>query len=47
MSTGKGRRGKRGTKVGEKIFQMKEERNIYFHYLQVLVLVITEMQMQL
>ena len=49
MSDPKGRRRKRGAKVQEKIFQMKRENeNIAFNfYLQVLVLVKTEMQIQL
>ena len=48
MSTRKGRR-KRGKKEQGKIFQMKEKNeNILFNfYLQVLVLVKTEMQIQL
>ena len=49
MSTQKGRRIKHGTKEQVKIFQMKEEnQSISFNcYWQLLVLVITEMQMQL
>ena len=49
MSTRNGGRGKRGTKEQGKNFQMKEENeNISFNfYLQVLVLVKTEMQIQL
>ena len=50
MTTRKERRGKRGTKTPRrKNFQIKEENeNIssFNFYLQVLVLVITEMQMQ-
>ena len=49
MSTRKGRRGKRGTKQRGKIFQMKEKNeNILFNFhQQVLVLVKTEIQIQL
>ena len=49
MSTQNGRRGKCGTMKRGKTFQMKEENeNISFNfYLQVLVLVKTEMQIQL
>ena len=49
MSTRKGRIGKRRTKERGKVFQMKEENeNISFNfYPQVLVLVRTEMQIQL
>ena len=49
LSTRKGRRGKCGTKKRGKIFQMKEQNeNISFNfYLQVLVLVKTEMQIAL
>ena len=49
MSTRKGRREKRGTKERWKSFQVKEEnQNISLNfYEQVLVLVKTEMQMQL
>ena len=48
MSTRKGRKGKRGTKERGKKFKMKEENeNVSFNfYLQVLVLVIKEMQIQ-
>ena len=48
MSSRKGGRGKRGTKERGKIFQMKEENeNISLNfYQQVLVLVKTEMQIQ-
>ena len=49
MSTQKGRRGKCGTKEREKLFQMKEENENFSlnFYLQVLLLVKTEMQIQL
>ena len=49
MSTWKGKRGKRGIKELEKVFQMKKENeNIRFNfYQQVLVLVKAEMQIQL
>ena len=49
MSTRKGRREKSGTKEGGKIFQMKEENKtiLFYFYRQVLVLVKTEMQIQL
>ena len=49
MSAPKGGRGKRGTKEREKIFQKKKNENILYYnlYLQVLVLVITEMQIRL
>ena len=49
ISTGKGRRSKRGTKEQENTFQKKEENeNILFNfYMQILVLVITEMQIML
>ena len=49
MSTRKGRREKSGTKEGGKIFQMKEENItiLFYFYRQVLVLVKTEMQIQL
>ena len=48
MSTPKGGRGKRGTKEWGKIFQKKKNEKILFNfYLQVLVLVITEMQIRL
>ena len=48
-STQKGRREKSGTKEGGKIFQMKEENItiLFYFYRQVLVLVKTEMQIQL
>ena len=49
MSTRKGRREKSGTKERGNIFQMKEENKTILFYLygQVLVLVKTEMQIQL
>ena len=48
MSTETGGRGKRGTKEQGKIFQKKEGKNISFNfYLQVLMLFITDMQIQL
>ena len=49
MSTRKGRRVKQGTKVQGKIFQIKEENeNISFNFfLQVLVLIITEVRIQI
>ena len=48
MSTETGGRGMRGTKEQRKIFQTKEGKNISFNfYLQVLVLFITDTQIQL
>ena len=49
MSTWKGRREKSGTKERGKIFQMREENKtiLFYFYGQVLVLVKTEMQIQL
>ena len=48
ISTPKGKRGKRGTKERRKIFRMKENEKISCNfYKQVLVLVETEMQIQL
>ena len=45
MSTRKGRRGERGRNERGKIFQLKEENENF--YQQILVLAITEMQIQL
>ena len=45
MSTRKGRRGERGRNERGKIFQLKEENENF--YQQILVLAITEMQIEL
>ena len=45
MSSRKGRRGERGRNERGKIFQLKEEKENF--YQQILVLAMTEMQIQL